>query len=140
MKHLGDVHRELGIPTDAYPMIGMNLIATLKPFSEQFAEMTRGTDMPVTQSELEQAFIGVYGPTMSFTFYPMLREERTIVKAAEFFEQAADELDWTQAKLSKRMLEVKLEINSTGTYKHTAEEVQLGARLAWRNSTKVSIQ
>ena len=49
MKHLGDMHRELGIPTDAYPMIGMSLIATLKPFSEQFAEMTKGTDMPVTQ-------------------------------------------------------------------------------------------
>ena len=77
---------------------------------------------------------------MSFTFYPMLREERTIAKAAEFFEQVADELDWTPAKLSKRMLEVKLEIASTGTYQHTAEELQLGARLAWRNSTKVSIQ
>jgi hypothetical protein len=34
------MHRELGIPTDAYPMIGMSLITTLKPFSEQFAEMS----------------------------------------------------------------------------------------------------
>jgi nitric oxide synthase oxygenase domain/subunit len=54
-------------------------------------------------------------------------------------EQVAEELDWTPAKLSKRMLEVKLAIASTGTYQHTAEELQLGARLAWRNSTKSTL-
>jgi nitric oxide synthase oxygenase domain/subunit len=70
----------------------------------------------------------------------MLREARTVAKAAELLEQVADELDWTPAKLSKRMLEVKLKIAATGTYQHTAEELQRGARLAWRNSVKVSIQ
>jgi nitric-oxide synthase len=54
-------------------------------------------------------------------------------------EQVAEELDWTPAKLSKRMLEVNVAIASTGTYQHTAEELQLGARLAWRNSTKVCV-
>jgi nitric-oxide synthase len=34
------------------------------------------------------------------------------------------------------MLEVKLEIAATGTYQHTAEELQPGARLTWRNSAK----
>jgi hemoglobin-like flavoprotein len=77
MKHLGDTHRELGVPTDAYPMVGMSVIATLKPFSEQFAENSKDTATPVTQKELDQAFVGAYGPTTSFTFYPMLQEEHT---------------------------------------------------------------
>jgi hypothetical protein len=93
MKYLGDMHRELGIATDAYPMIGMSLITTLKPFSEQFAEMSGDIDTPVTQKELEETFVVAYGQTMSFTFYTMLREERTVAKAAEFFKQVADELD-----------------------------------------------
>jgi hemoglobin-like flavoprotein len=137
--HLGEMHRELGIPTDAYPMIGMNLIETLKPFSELYADKSKGTKHPVTQEELEQAFVVVYAPTMSFTFYPMLREERIVLKATKFFETVADELDWSPSQLSKRMLEVKLEVAASGTYQHTSEELQLGARLAWRNSTKVCI-
>jgi hemoglobin-like flavoprotein len=77
MKHLGDTHRELGVPTDAYPMVGMSVIATLKPFSEQFAENSKDTATPVTQKELDEAFVGAYGPTTSFTVYPMLQEEHT---------------------------------------------------------------
>lgn len=136
--HLGEMHKELGIPSDTYPMIGMNLLTSLKPFAARYAEESTRNGRPITQVELEEAFSAVYEPTMSFTFYPILREERTIQKATEFFESVAEEWDWSPSQLSKRLLEVKLEISATGTYHHTSEELQLGARLAWRNSTKVS--
>ena len=60
-------------------------------------------------------------------------------KATDFFKSIAEECDWTPSQLSKRLFEVKLEMSASGTYQHTAEELQLGARLAWRNSVKVSL-
>ena len=38
-----------------------------------------------------------------------------------------------QADLEKRMEEVKNQITSSGTYLHTAQEIEMGARLAWRS-------
>ena len=55
-------------------------------------------------------------------------------KATEFFKLIAEECDWTPSQLSKRLFEVKLGMSASGTYQHTTEELQLGARLAWRNS------
>ena len=60
-------------------------------------------------------------------------------KATEFFKLIAEECDWTPSQLSKRLFEVKLGMSASGTYQHTTEELQLGARLAWRNSVKVSL-
>jgi len=134
--HLGEMHRELGIPSDAYPQIGMNLISTLEPYAESYAELAEEQGETLTATEIFKAWLDVYGATMSFTFYPMLVEELKIRKATEFFEQVAEELDWSHGKLSKRLLEVKLEINATGSYQHTSEEIELGARLSWRNSVK----
>jgi nitric oxide synthase oxygenase domain/subunit len=53
----------------------------------------------------------------------MLREEMVVQQATDFLQQAAEELEWSQSKLTKRILEVKLEISATGTYQHTSEEI-----------------
>jgi len=45
--HVGVVHRELGIPIDTYPMIEINLIDTLKHFSELYAKTLKS--IPITQ-------------------------------------------------------------------------------------------
>jgi hypothetical protein len=64
----------------------------------------------------------------------MMKEEQIVQKATKFFEQVAAELHWSPAKLSKHLLEVKLEINAMGIYQHTSQEIELEAWLAWCNS------
>src|SRR5260370_26218925 len=36
----------------------------------------------------------------------------------------------------RRLREVRREIEATGTYWHTADELEFGARVAWRNSSR----
>lgn len=118
-------------------MIGMNLIASLNKFAQVYAEeKSKGSAQPVTVEDIEQAFVHIYGQTMGFTFYPMFREELLVQKATEFFEKYANEAGWSSSQLSKRLLEVKLELSASGTYNHTADELQWGARVCWRNAAK----
>jgi nitric-oxide synthase len=55
-------------------------------------------------------------------------------KASSFLEQVYKELDLPS--LEQRLVEVQQEIESTGTYTHTFEELEHGARMAWRNSNR----
>mmetsp|Transcript_5930 Transcript_5930/g.8543 ORF Transcript_5930/g.8543 Transcript_5930/m.8543 type:complete len:86 (+) Transcript_5930:291-548(+) len=50
--HLGEMHRQLGIPTDAYPQIGMNFIHTLENFSSKYPAVARLKGVQVTKEEL----------------------------------------------------------------------------------------
>lgn len=136
--HLGERHRELGIPTEAYPAIGQNIINTVRPFFRDYVVSTKWTegDDSVTEEMLSQGFAKLYAATMSFTFFPMMVEEKMVDRATAFLEQVASELDWSPSRLSQRLLEARLEISKTGTYTHTSEEIQTGCRLAWRNSAK----
>jgi len=73
---------------------------------------------------------------MAMIIPPILREEKLVIEAEEFYHAVAGELEWSEQKLNDRLLEVRVEILSTGTYNHTSEELEIGARLAWRNSSK----
>jgi nitric-oxide synthase, bacterial len=55
-------------------------------------------------------------------------------KASTFLEQVYKELDLPA--LGQRLADVQQEIESTGTYTHTFEELEHGARMAWRNSNR----
>ena len=55
-------------------------------------------------------------------------------KASSFLEQVYNELELPV--LEQRLADVQQEIESTGTYTHTFEELEHGARLAWRNSNR----
>lgn len=55
-------------------------------------------------------------------------------KASSFLEQVYKELDLPL--LEQRLADVQQEIESTGTYTHTFEELEHGARMAWRNSNR----
>ena len=134
--HLNEMHRRSGIPTWTYPIIGGQLLKTMRPFLEKEAEITKDDEHHATADEMEEAFAGVYVELMSMIYHGTVWEESLIAEAEDFYEKAADELNWSADHLSRRLLEVKLEIQSTGTYSHTSEELQLGARLAWRNSAK----
>ena len=55
-------------------------------------------------------------------------------KASSFLEQVYKELDLPALEI--RLAEIQQEIELTGTYTHTFEELEHGARMAWRNSNR----
>lgn len=57
-------------------------------------------------------------------------------EAATFLRTCAVELDWGRRDLRARTTAVLREIEDTGTYVHTPDELTVGAKLAWRNHTR----
>ncbi|GGF33561.1 nitric oxide synthase oxygenase [Halobacillus andaensis] len=56
-------------------------------------------------------------------------------KAESFIRQCYTELDQSSL-IEERLAEVKDSIDQTGTYQHTYEELEYGAKVAWRNSNR----
>jgi nitric-oxide synthase len=66
----------------------------------------------------------------------MLEKELLLYEAENFIITCYRELNKTEAEINKRLQEVKQEIEDHGTYVHTFEELEHGARMAWRNSNR----
>lgn len=62
--------------------------------------------------------------------------DRMIGEASEFIRGCYAELGRSKSELEKRLHEVASSIIRTGTYSHTAEELEWGAKLAWRNNSR----
>jgi nitric-oxide synthase len=60
--------------------------------------------------------------------------ETLFQKAASFIKALYQELDLPG--IEERLNEVKNEIEKTGTYTHTFQELEQGVRMAWRNSNR----
>jgi nitric-oxide synthase, bacterial len=60
----------------------------------------------------------------------------SIAEAVEFLQTCYGELGRTEEEADRRITEVINEINATGTYAHTFEELEHGARMAWRNNNR----
>ncbi|CAB9504775.1 Nitric oxide synthase [Seminavis robusta] len=133
---LAEVHRQRRIPTFTYAIVGAHLLECLKGSLEAEEQLTKDDPYPVTAKQLTQAYAVLYTEVMSIVYYPMLLEEKKVAKALDFYEKIQVELNWTGAQLRRRMLKVEQEIAASGTYTQTAQEIELGARLAWRNSAK----
>ena len=68
---------------------------------------------------------------------PVIREGSPDPKEVrEFFELYKEHGTLTDAEWRLRVQDVIAEIAETGTYVHTAEELAVGARLAWRHNTR----
>ncbi|MBN8207728.1 nitric oxide synthase oxygenase [Bacillus sp. NTK071] len=65
-----------------------------------------------------------------------MKNNELVEKALDFLNQAYYELDKEPAILHNRKNEIRAEISSKGTYTHTYEELEHGAKMAWRNSNK----
>lgn len=126
IEQLGRLHRQLLIPTWAYPFIGVALC-------ESVGLADRGS---LGKAQLEEGLKRVYHHVVRIMSHPMQREERLLHEAEIFFEMLAQECGWSPERLQGRMLEVRMEVTATGTYTHTSEEIEHGARVAWRNSSK----
>ena len=133
---LGEGHRRMDIPTYTYALVGATILDCFQPVFEKEEEDTKGTDEPILAKDLRSALLKVYGEIMSIIYYPMLRQEKLVNEAREFYEQLKEEFGWSDSEFQRRLLEVESEISGTGTYTQTTEELEMGARLAWRNSAK----
>ncbi|PAV46605.1 hypothetical protein CK486_17760, partial [Pseudomonas sp. HAR-UPW-AIA-41] len=56
--------------------------------------------------------------------------------AQAFIKQCYQELNKSEMERTKRLQEIKEQIEATGSYSHTYEELVHGARMAWRNSNR----
>ena len=61
----------------------------------------------------------------------MLYEE-----AQTFIRKMYDECNYNNGMVEQRLTEINKEINATGTYTHTTEELTYGAKVAWRQSNR----
>lgn len=57
-------------------------------------------------------------------------------EAEEFIRLCYQELNKTNEETSDRLIQVREEIQQSGTYFHTYEELEHGAKMAWRNSNR----
>ena len=64
----------------------------------------------------------------------MKRNSTLLEDAQAFLDQMARETD--APGLGRRWAEIQSEIERTGTYRHTLDELTFGAQVAWRNSTR----
>lgn len=61
--------------------------------------------------------------------------EELIQQAEEFIRLCYLELDKSEAEIDHRILAIQDEINNSGSYYHTREELAHGARMAWRHNS-----
>ncbi|ALG13388.1 hypothetical protein AOZ06_46845 [Kibdelosporangium phytohabitans] len=57
-------------------------------------------------------------------------------EAEVFLDSCSRELAWDRQRHQERWRQVQHELAGTGTYRHTREELEFGAKLAWRNHTR----
>ncbi|MFJ1136188.1 nitric oxide synthase oxygenase, partial [Bacillus thuringiensis] len=65
----------------------------------------------------------------------MSKTKQLIEEASNFITICYKELHKEQL-IAERIKEIQIEIEKTGTYEHTFEELVHGSRMAWRNSNR----
>lgn len=124
LRNLSQVHQSNQIPMADYPRLAGPLLETLGSFGAPLTPRTRlGWEV-------------LFGRIIRIISEPMAQQERLTATAREFLDQLAGELDWPKAKIEKRWSEIAHEIRATGSYTQTFEEIEHGARIAWRNAPK----
>jgi nitric-oxide synthase len=66
----------------------------------------------------------------------MLTQNELVQQAEEFIQLSYRERGKTEEEITRRIADMKREIHEPGTYEHTFEELEHGAKLAWRNSNR----
>ena len=85
---------------------------------------------------LKRSFKTLFREAMHILLHPILLLQNLRTEASQFYKDIATELGWSSQKLQKRLFEVFTEIATTGQYVHTEQELEIGCKLAWRNSVK----
>lgn len=124
LRMLGQFHGNVGVPSCAYPAISDTMFVLFEKYLPNFTP------------ELRQAWQTLFDRVTNVMKLPKLNEERLLKKAKQFLEIIANEQAWEPEDKMRRWAEIQEEVNATGTYTHTYEEIAYGAQLAWRNASK----
>ena len=124
LRDLSELHARLSIPPAVYPAIVGPMLTVMNQRVPDFTP------------ELEHAWRILLNRVINVLKQPMLNQERLLIQARQFIELIAGELAWEPAAVAQRVTEIAREIQATGTYTHTYEELSYGAQLAWRNAGK----
>ena len=124
LRNLARVHQINQIPANEYEHLAGPLLETLSRFGHPLdAGMLRGWQV-------------LFARVARIVAEPMLQQDRILSEARRFIDQVAQELAWTDIKRRNRWAAIAREVRATGTYTHTNEELDYGAKLAWRNAPK----
>lgn len=124
LRNLAMVHQINQIPASEYSKLAGTLLKTLSKFGHRLDEKTtRGWEV-------------LFGRVSQIIAEPMLQQENMLKEAQKFIGQVAPELAWPISKTQSRLGAIAREIRATGSYTHTTEELDYGAKLAWRNAPK----
>jgi sulfite reductase alpha subunit-like flavoprotein/hemoglobin-like flavoprotein len=124
LRFLGQVHGSAGVPSCAYPAISDTMFVLFEKYVPDFSP------------ELRQAWQTLFDRVTNIIKLPKLNEERLLKKAKQFLDVIATEQAWEPEDRARRWVEIQEEVNATGTYTHTYEELAYGAQLSWRNASK----
>ncbi len=124
LRNLAQIHTSNAIPTADYPKLAGPLLETIGAYGAPLTERTRA------------GWVTLFGRIIRIISEPMAAQERLVGAARTFLDQIAAELDWPRNRIEKRWSEIMHEIRATETYTQTFEEVEYGAKLAWRNAPK----
>lgn len=124
LRNLARVHQVNQIPPSEYGRLAGPLIETLSRFGLPLEDRTvRGWEV-------------LFNRVARIVSEPMINQERMLAEARTFIDQVATELGWSESKTQMRLNAILREVRATGTYTHTNEELDYGAKLAWRNAPK----
>lgn len=119
LRNLARVHQLNQIPPSKYARLAGPLLETLSRFGHPLdAQTTRGWEV-------------LFERVARIVSEPMFQQERILSEAQTFIEQVAAELDWSDPKTRNCLAAIAREVRATGTYTHTTEELDYGAKLAW---------
>lgn len=124
LRDLSQVHTNFSVPPDAYPKLVGPMMTVLKKYIPDFT------------AEQEHAWGILLNRVTNVLRQPMINQQRILDKAKEYIDLIGGELAWDAVDSERRWAEIKREIQATGSYTHTYEELAYGAQLAWRNSAK----
>jgi sulfite reductase alpha subunit-like flavoprotein/nitric oxide synthase oxygenase domain/subunit/hemoglobin-like flavoprotein len=112
------------IPSCAYPAIQDNLLQILEKHLPDFTP------------ELRQAWQVLIDRAANVIKLPKLNEERLLKKAQQYLDLISLEQAWEPEDKNCRWQEIREEVQATGTYTHSYEELAYGTQVAWRNASK----
>lgn len=128
---LGEKWSDLGLSVEALLLLSKEFVRDISQL-----QLLRGNGEESDSKELQAAFSFLFRECMQFVLQPILIYQNLWLEACRFYDDVAKELQWSPQVQQRRSFEVQTEIFASGTYTHTKEELEVGARLAWRNSAK----
>lgn len=124
LRRLALVHTELLIPPEAYQAVAAPMIEVMRKY------------YPLLDDRLEQGWLALLKRVTFTLAHPMRRREQLLRSARQWLDLIAAEQEWPSATHARRWSEITREVNATGSYTHTYEELSYGAQVAWRNAPK----